>query len=156
MFIDRKDIMAEQVLPAVASRFFTDCKKCDAERYHIVLAHPTSTSAKVECEVCHSKKTYKLAGKKSATGLPKKVSGAAAAKKAKADETRKSSHSKEFHELVESAKGDAQGYNMKLKFTLNQKIKHPKFGVGVIKAALPDKIEVVFEDEIRMLVHNRQ
>ena len=47
-------------LPAVASNFHTDCKKCGQERYHRVLAHPTPTTAKLECEVCHSKKTYKL------------------------------------------------------------------------------------------------
>jgi hypothetical protein len=142
--------MAEQTLPAVASRFYTDCKKCDAERYHIVLAHPTSTSAKVECEVCHSKKTYKLASSK-----PKRVTGAAATKKAQAVEAKKSAHSKEYSELLGSAGGDSQKYNMKAKFTLNQKIEHPKFGVGIVKMALPEKIEVVFSDEIRLLVHNR-
>jgi hypothetical protein len=142
--------MAEQtVLPPVASRFYTDCKKCDAERYHIVLAHPTSTSAKIECEVCHAKKTYKLASSK-----PKKVSGAAATKKAQAVEARKSAHSKEYSNLLASA-GDAQKYTMKGSFTLNQKIDHPKFGLGIVKVAMPEKIEVVFSDEIRLLVHNR-
>jgi hypothetical protein len=142
--------MAENALPAVASRFFTDCKKCGSERYHIVLAHPTAKTAKIECEVCHSKKTYKLPSDK-----PKKVSGAAAARKAQAAETRKNAHSKEYAELVEKAKGEAQGYNMKAKFTANQMIKHPKFGVGVIRSSLSDKVEVIFEDAVRMLVHNR-
>ena len=141
--------MAELSLPAVASRVFTSCKKCAAERYHIVLAHTNATSAKVECEVCHSKKTYKLPSNK-----PKKVSGAAATKKAQAAENRKNAHSKEFGELV-SAAGNEQNYNMKAKFSMNDKIKHPKFGVGVIKLSLQDKIEVVFEDQVRTLVHNR-
>ena len=144
--------MAETTgLPAVASRIYTDCKKCDAERYHIVLAHTTATSAKVECEICHSKKTYKLA---SAKGV-KKVTGAAAAKKASAAENRKNAHSKEFSELLQKAAGDAHPYTMKHKFLLNQKINHPKFGMGVIRSLLPDKVEVVFEDQVRMLVHNR-
>ena len=142
--------MAENALPAVASRFFTECKKCGAERYHIVLAHTTAKSAKIECEVCHSKKAYKLPSDK-----PKKVSGAAAARKAQAAETRKSAHSKEYTQLVGSAKGEAQGYNMKTKFSAHQIIKHPKFGVGVIRASMPEKVEVIFEDEVRMLVHNR-
>jgi hypothetical protein len=142
--------MAETALPAVASRVFTSCKKCDAERYHIVLAHTSATAAKVECEVCHSKKSFKLPSTK-----PRKVGGAAAAKKAKAVETRKNAHSKEYTELVDSADGDAQGYTMANRFNVNQKIKHPKFGVGVIKMALPEKIEVVFEDQVRTLVHNR-
>jgi len=143
--------MAETVLPAVASRMYTACKKCDAERYHIVLAHTNSSSAKIECEVCHSKKTYKLP----AARKPKKATGAAAVKKTQAAESRKNAHNKEYEDLVAAAEGSAQGYNMKMKFNLNEKIQHPKFGVGVIKMALPDKIEVVFADEVRLLVHNR-
>lgn len=143
--------MAEQSLPAVASRFYTECKKCGAERYHIVLAHTSATGAKIECEICHSKKAYKLS-----SGKPKKVTGAAAAKKAQAAEAKKSAHGKEFTELMDAAKGDALKYNMKTKFTSNQKIEHPKFGLGVVRMAQPEKIEVVFNDEIRMLVHNRQ
>lgn len=148
--------MAELSLPAVASRVFTSCKKCDAERYHIVLAHTNATSAKVECEVCHSKKTYKLPSAKGtkSTGV-KKVTGAAATKKAQAAENRKNAHSREFGELVASAQSDEQNYTMKTKFAQNDKIKHPKFGVGVIKVSLQDKIEVIFEDQVRMLVHNR-
>lgn len=142
--------MAEQTLPAVATRFYTECKKCGAERYHIVLAHTTSTSAKIECEICHSKKAYKLS-----SGKPKKVSGAAAQKKAQAAETRKNAHGKEYTELMETSKGSTEKYNMKMKFTMNQKIEHPKFGLGIVKVAQPEKIEVVFPDEIRMLVHNR-
>jgi hypothetical protein len=38
---------------------------------------------------------------------------------------------------------------------VNQKLEHPKFGIGFVKAVLPEKIEVVFSDEIRSLVHNR-
>jgi hypothetical protein len=145
--------MTEQTLPAVASRVYTVCKKCDAERYHIVLAHTTATSAKVECEICHSKKTFKLAGSK--PSKPKAVTGAAATKRAAAAETRKNAHSKEYGELIASAEGDAETYSMKAKFAMNQVIKHPKFGMGVIKSSLPDKVEVMFEDEVRTLVHNR-
>jgi hypothetical protein len=141
---------AELTLPAVASRIYTNCKKCAAERYHIVLAHTTATSAKVECEICHSKKAFKLPSNK-----PKKVGGIAAVKKAQAVENRKSAHSKEFHDLVATANGDSKNYNMKLNYSMNQKITHPKFGVGIIRASLDNKIEVVFEDEVRMLVHNR-
>ncbi len=137
-------------LPAVASRVFTSCKKCAADRYQIVLAHTNATTAKVECEVCHSKKSFKLPSTK-----VKKVTGAAATKKAQAAENRKNAHSKEFGDLVASAQGGEQSYNMKAKFAMNDKIKHHKFGVGVIRMSLQDKIEVVFEDEIRVLVHNR-
>ena len=54
------------VLPAVAKNVLYQCKKCDAERYHRVLAHTSETSAKIECEICGSKKTFKLTKPKSA------------------------------------------------------------------------------------------
>lgn len=145
--------MAELELPAVASRIYTECKKCEAERYHIVLAHTNSTSAKIECEVCHSKKTYKLP-KAGGTKEKKAPTGAAAKKRAASIEAKANAHKNEYNTLIAAA-GEAAAYNMKMKFTLNQKVKHPKFGVGVVRTLSPEKIEVVFEDEVRMLVHNR-
>ena len=142
--------MSEQTLPAVATKIYTQCKKCDAERYHVVLAHTTSTSAKVECEICKAKKTYKLAAPK----VKRAVTGAAAARRAQSAEAKKSAHRTEYETLLSQTK-DSGSYNIRGAFTLNYKLQHPKFGTGVVKSVLPDKIEVVFEDEIRMLVHNR-
>lgn len=145
--------MAEQTLPPVAKSVFTDCKKCGAEKYHVVLAHTSSTSAKVECEICHSKKTYKLPKAAKA-----KVPGAAKAPRASSPRgasARAAAHEAEYQTLLAAANADSVPYNMKGKFALNQKIQHPKFGVGIVKTSLSDKVEVVFQDEIRSLVHNR-
>jgi hypothetical protein len=144
--------MAEQTLPPVAKSVYTDCKKCGAERYHTVLAHTSATSAKVECETCHSKKTYKLPSARKA-----KVPGAPKAKSTspRGASARAAAHEQEYQTLLSAAPTDAAPYNMKMKFTLNQKIQHPKFGVGVVKTAFNDKVEVVFQDEVRNLVHNR-
>lgn len=148
--------MAELTLPAVASKFHTFCKKCDSDRYHVVLTHPTSSSAKLQCEVCKAKSTYKLP-KAGAVPGAKKLTGAAAKRKEASQTAKKNAHNTEYNQLLEASKTtDAQKYNMKLKFAVNQQIDHPKFGVGVIRSAQHDKIEVVFPDEVRMLVHNRQ
>ncbi|MFN8945822.1 MAG: hypothetical protein ACK5WZ_14495, partial [Pseudobdellovibrionaceae bacterium] len=47
-------------LPSVAKSFFAFCKKCDADRYHVVLAHTSDKSAKLKCEVCKSIKSWSL------------------------------------------------------------------------------------------------
>ena len=52
--------MDDLVLPPVAKNISYYCKKCDSERYHKVIAHTSSIAAKLECEVCKSKKTYKI------------------------------------------------------------------------------------------------
>lgn len=141
-------------LPAVAKTIHLPCKKCAVDRYFVVVAHTSPTSAKVKCEVCGATKTYKLTAPKTAkaTALkaPRKTKAQAAADAARV------SHQDEYSKLMESVSSDAVSYNMKVKFSLNQKVNHPKFGVGFIRAVQPEKVEILFQDEIRQLVHNRQ
>lgn len=134
-------------LPAVASNFYTYCKKCETDRYHKVLTHPTTTTAKLECEVCKGKSTYKTAAEKKKSAAAAKVRKAASSKNSYASE-----YEAIRSQLDESA---SVGYSMKVSFQPNQTIKHPKFGTGFIKSVQGDKIEVFFEDEARFLVHNR-
>ena len=141
-------------LPKVASNFYTLCNKCEQERYHKVIAHITANSAKIECEVCHSKKTYKdegkkivAKGKKSAKPSKKKASGPSLAEVQNAK-------FKELHAKIGDVK--AQPYRMASLYTVDTKIEHPKFGVGFVAASFPDKIEVVFEDVNRNLVQGRK
>ena len=82
---------ATNELPPVAKNFYTFCKKCDSDRYHVVLAHTTSTSAKIKCEVCASVKKYTLPKAPSAS---RKAAGAALAARNKVarESARRSSH----------------------------------------------------------------
>jgi hypothetical protein len=139
-------------LPKVASNFHTDCKKCGQERYHKVLAHTSSTAAKVECEVCHSKKTYKLNEGNSVAKAAKK----APKKRTKGPSAGEIQNAK-FKELLEKI-GDTkpQPYRMASVYSVDAKIEHPKFGVGFVAMSFPDKIEVVFEDVNRQLVQGRK
>lgn len=143
-------------LPPVAKSFNTFCKKCDGDRYHTVLAHTTSTSAKMKCEVCGSTSTYKLPKAGAAAAKKRVLGGAAAKRKETAENNRKNAHNEEYHQLLEKASDDVSSYNMKMKFSANVKLQHPKFGLGFVKSVQADKIEVIFADEVRNLVHNRQ
>lgn len=145
--------MSVNTLPAVAKSIFAFCKKCDADRYHVVLAHTSASSASIQCEICKSKKTYSLPKAQTRTGKP--LTGAAAKKREQTMNARKSSHRNEYEMLMENNSAPTATYNMREKFSSNTKLNHPKFGMGFIKEALSDKIEVVFEDEVRTLVHNR-
>lgn len=145
--------MSMNTLPAVAKTIFVFCKKCDADRYHVVLAHTSATSAKIKCEICGSQKAYSLPKAQTRTGKP--LTGAAAKKREQTMNSRKSSHRNEYEMLMADEKAPTASYNMKGKFEKNTKLQHPKFGMGFIKDAMSDKIEVVFEDEVRTLIHNR-
>ncbi|MEN0057991.1 MAG: hypothetical protein AAGB31_04100 [Bdellovibrio sp.] len=146
--------MSMNTLPPVAKSIYVFCKKCDADRYHVVLAHTSATSAKIKCEICGSQKAYSLPKAQTRTGKP--LTGAAAKKREQTLSSRRSSHKNEYDMLMSNDKVTTAAYNMKQKFDKNTKLQHPKFGMGFIKDALTDKIEVVFEDEVRTLIHNRQ
>jgi hypothetical protein len=141
-------------LPPVAKSFFTLCKKCDSDRYHTVLAHTTSRTAKIKCEVCGSQKSYSLPKKAAATGT-----GAAKVTRTstRSETARRTSHNNEYATLLETHEKKAPvTYSIKGKFEKNQKIEHPKFGLGVVRDVQNEKVEVIFADEVRNLVHNRE
>lgn len=135
-------------LPPVAKSFYTFCKKCNIDRYHRVLAHTSETTAKIECEVCHSKKAY---------SLPKAGSEARRAKNAAAKTSaRKTSHTGEYELYNQKMMAEEPiKFSVRTKFSENQKISHPTFGIGFVQKVYPEKIEVIFPEELKSLVHNR-
>lgn len=140
--------MSELTLPPVAKSFYAHCKKCEADRYHRVLAHTTARSAKIECEICHSKKTYtlpKAGGTKTKTGVvAKRAAGA------------RRSHTGDYEVRVQNTQNkDATPYSIKGKFSENEKINHAKFGIGFVLKTFDDKVEVIFSDEVKSLMQNR-
>lgn len=141
--------MTQMTLPPVAKSFFTFCKKCDSDRYHTVLTHTSTTSAKIECEVCHSKKTYTLP--KAGSSVAKKATG-----KTTTPRVRKNSHADEYNQLMMN-RGDEKGlpFNIRTKFEVDQKIDHPKFGPGFVKGVQLDRVDVMFSDELKTLMHNK-
>lgn len=138
-------------LPPVAKSFFALCKKCDADRYHTVLAHTTSTSAKLKCEVCGSTKSWSLPrpGKPGA-----KTSAAVTQRRANTEAARKTAYQGKYEALLKASTKEEK-YSMKASFEMNQKLAHPKFGMGIVTGVYADKVEVFFEDETRFLIHNR-
>lgn len=139
--------MAQEMteLPAVASKFYHDCKKCETERYHTVLAHSTAKSAKIECEVCKKKSTFKLAVKKAKRKTTRKK---------KASEPNYMEMWEELNSKI--GEGGSRGYTMADSFEKDTAINHPKFGIGYVVTSTPNKIEVIFKDSLKSLVHNRQ
>ncbi|MEK6775236.1 MAG: hypothetical protein AABY64_14945 [Bdellovibrionota bacterium] len=154
--------MSNTELPAVAKSFYTNCKKCEAERYHVVLAHTSAKSAKIKCEVCGSQKSYTLPKAAKKSSAPKSAATKTGAAKTpgrrgkNSEEAKRAAHLAEYEALMTKAnETNPISYSMKAKFEANHKLDHPKFGLGIIRAIQPEKIEVVFQDEVRSLIHNR-
>jgi hypothetical protein len=138
-------------LPAVAKKVFYPCKKCETDRYQVVTAHLSLTSARLECEVCKTKNSFKLdepkprAKSRSRSAVPGKKSAS----------TRASAHVARWTELRDKADGKPMPYNMKAAFEVGSVLQHPKFGLGFVVLATGQAIQVIFEDAERSLVHNR-
>ncbi len=134
-------------LPTVAKKVFYKCKKCETDRYQVVIAHATPKSARLECEVCKTKNLMAIVEpKKSRSAVPKKK---ASASKVASDLAR-------WQDLRSSINGKPLPYNMKAVFETGAALEHPKFGIGFVIHSTVASIHVIFEDAERSLVHNRQ
>lgn len=149
---EKKSIGVEE-LPAVASNYHYFCKKCDVDRYHKVLAHPTASSAKLECEVCGKKVSFKLPKKK----VSKKKTVKKKTVKKKTRRTSKASQESEIWINLKKDLGEASAhpYAMTDYFPVSSVIDHPKFGLGFVMVSHVKKIEVSFEKGIKVLVHQK-
>jgi hypothetical protein len=143
--------MSEQLteLPAVARNIHLFCKKCNVERYFVVVAHTSATSAKTKCEVCGATKTFKLEAAKK----PAKAASKSGVKKT--PRVKGPTPEEIWTSLRDSSKSEAKPYNMKGKFEVDTAIQHPKFGLGFVRTSAIEKIEVAFQEGVRSLVHNR-
>lgn len=138
--------MSMNTLPAVAKKVYYPCKKCEADRYQVVVAHTSATSARLECEVCKTKNAFKLdEPKRTRTAVPKKTSA----------RTKVANHVAKWTQLRDSNAVKPESYNMKKAFEVGTALEHPKFGLGFVVNASGQAIQVIFEDEERQLVHNR-
>jgi len=137
-------------LPEVAKNIYYDCTKCDRERYFKVLAHTSETTAKLQCEVCGAKRKLDIAKKK------KKAKKAKTAKKARKKATTKKvlDHQEVYSGLQEKNEGKAPvAYLISGNFAKDMVIDHPSFGVGYVTSCMGHKLEVVFEEGVKDLIH---
>lgn len=136
---------AELKLPPVAKNIYLECTKCETKRYFRVLAHTSESTAKLECEVCSAKKKFTVGGEKVAKKVKKKRV------------TRKKVTDADAWAALHVERGDKAsiGYNVKKIFTDTDVIAHPKFGVGYITKVHPNKVEVLFEEGSKELIHGR-
>ncbi|MBT4762432.1 MAG: hypothetical protein HOO06_12090 [Bdellovibrionaceae bacterium] len=133
-----------QELPAVAKTIYLPCKKCEVDRFFTVLAHKSEKSAKLECEACKAKKSFTIRKpKKIPTGRKRTV-------------RKKVTIEEQWQQLNQKiGSSDAKKYNMKDNFDVNSAIDHGKFGLGFVTDSSAQKIEVLFQEFEKSLVHNR-
>ena len=127
------------------------CLKCKAVTNHTIIALVDGKVAKVLCNVCGGQHNYRPE-KPEQTAVVKKArpsSASANARQAKVD-----AH---FEEMVAGRDpSEALAYDMTGIFKEGDLLDHPTFGLGVVIArVMPDKIEVLFRQESKLLICGR-
>lgn len=134
------------------------CTKCRIVLTHTIMAMKAGEVVKVQCNTCASQHRHRDAppgqGRaRSKTGKKKTNTGtwAPAADKQPAKSWIEASAGKDLANPI--------AYHPKTTFELEQVILHGKFGIGVVMGIKDEgrikKIIVVFEDDTRVLVHDR-
>ncbi len=141
--------MSTNTLPPVARNINVFCKKCDVDRYFKVIAHTSETTAKLKCEVCgcSQKLSLEKEGKPATTRKTTTTKPRA---------TTKNGAKSMWLNLQEQHKGQAIPYTVATQFRDQQSLVHPSFGVGYVTKTHAHKIEVLFAEGTKELMHARK
>lgn len=125
------------------------CGKCKLPLGHtIVSMKDAGTIGKVECNTCHATHMYKDPATKT-----KKVKSSTGTRKKASRKT--VSVGQLWMEEMGKVSGKARPYSIREKFIVGEIIDHKKFGPGIVQTLADDKIEVLFQHEIKLLVHGK-
>jgi hypothetical protein len=130
---------------AAGKEVLSYCGKCKLPLGHtIVSMKDTATIGKVQCNTCQAVHMYK----DPATKTKKVKSRTTTRKKAV-------SVGQLWTEELGKASGKAVPYSIREKFEVGDIIDHKKFGPGIVQTHIDDKIEVLFQHELKLLVHGK-
>lgn len=131
---------------SVGSYVVTECSRCNNNMNHVITAlNPDSSIAQVKCLVCGSIHKPKNTKTTRVLGTTKKI------------EKVKSAPS---YSLLNQAKEGASNkvpinYTISTNFKKNTLIQHTQMGEGVVLNVFDNKIEVLFAEGKKVLVHNK-
>lgn len=131
----------------VDQNVMTMCTKCEMELSHVVVARNAGGIVeRVKCHTCETEHKYRPDKKKASKKASKKSIN-----------TQEVDLKKTYEKLVQKFKGKKRlPYSMSGSFKNDDVIDHKTFGMGIVISASHDKMEVVFSDEPRILVCNRE
>ena len=123
------------------------CTQCKLELGHTIIAMVGSLPKRVKCNTCGSEHNFR--------GEPAVRKSAGTGTSAQKARFRAKTNKDNLTLLAEADRSRARAYSVKGTFREKDLIEHPKFGTGlVISTAKSNKIEVMFKDGPRLLIHN--
>jgi hypothetical protein len=125
------------------------CGKCQLKLAHVIMSMKDAvTPHKVQCKTCNGTHSYKAQATSTAT-------------KGSSPRSKSALVTKSAEQLWNEAmrihgNRDKKEYTIRAKFLIGDYIVHPSFGEGFVQANLSnDRIEVLFRNDIKNLVHGK-
>lgn len=141
------------------------CGACKMDLVATIVAKVGSKIVKVQCNTCKKERAFKAPkGVTEPGAAPTKVSktgtGGARKKKPTAEEEASAKAvavESEWNRLMgEAAAANRVKYSPKAKLALGDVVQHPMFGDGVVmRIQHPDKAEIIFQKDVKLLIHSR-
>ena len=142
---------------AAGEEILSYCTSCKLDLRHLIVAHKTGSTgavAKVECKTCRKIHAYH-APKGAAGVVTVKQQHEKGPKRVKAEVIPLSVEWNK--QLGESKDKASRTYSMAHAFGKGDLLEHPNFGVGVVQNVKdPTKVEVLFENSLKVLIHNKK
>jgi len=133
---------------AAGKEVISHCGKCKLALAHTIISmKDTSTIGKVECRTCKSSHAYKDPSTKTKKVRSKSLIPGGKSKSMSVNDL--------WTEQVGKAAGKPVAYTIKHVFTQGDMIDHKKFGLGIVQGLVDGKIEVLFQHDIKTLVHGK-
>src|SRR5678815_274607 len=120
------------------------CTRCRMELAHTILAMVGPKVARVRCNTCGSNHVYR--------GTQSSSRSAAARPRATAGEKTVVGWDAQLAALDVSK---AQDYRPDQNYAVDQVVRHPTFGLGIVRAVRQEKMDVAFKTSERTLVQGR-
>ena len=133
------------------------CTRCRMVTNHRIVAMLDGTVKRVICLTCDSQHNYhQPPGEKKRTETKvMRVSKEMKKTAAPAGGARVFAQWVKSGEELKETGGEARPYNLQAAFAEGEAIAHPKFGLGFVQKVIPpNKIEVMFETEVKTLAMN--
>jgi hypothetical protein len=144
--------------PSVGDEIDSRCPRCKEETIHRVVAMMTGSVHLVICTRCNSQHRHResLRGAKK-VAWPTERQAKVLLKYRAGKEPKSQALAQEWQAMKESA-GEAEpaAYDQRRAYVRGQALEHPVFGLGFVRRVTgPHKMEVVFADQVKVLVMDR-
>lgn len=143
---------------SVGKETLSYCTRCKMDLTHTIASMIGDRIARVHCKTCRSDHNYRPP--KGVTEPGAEGTASAAIRGTRSTTPRQRTQAVPVsvawqNKMLQFKDRPLQVYSAKSKYQMGDRIRHPSFGEGVVeKTIYPNKVEILFESDIKVLIHS--